>query len=259
MNAKDLFNSLSESAPERAQIVGRNILSQNPNDLAFAEIYLTFCIKNIVSLSNDISDFFINESERTLQHISNTCDMSEEYLQQIDSYSSQINEQENIARENFNSQIFQSNQELIKSIENEFDRLRWVKDDKSILFKIEQLDAQLIKEMLSNEQKDSYNSLVSKISDYVATNSKRKARENNLDALSLFNSALETFNSDKIFKKDKEKLEGLIKKYLCKYDVNTLDSEVALYYNYVYNYIFTKVKDELKFNMVECVVKEKKR
>lgn len=259
MNAKDLFNSLSESAPERAQIVGRNILSQNPNDLAFAEIYLTFCIKNIVSLSKDISDFFINESERTLQHISNTCDMSEEYLQKIDSYSSQINEQENIARENFNSQIFQSNQELIKSIENEFDRLRWVKDDKSILLKIEQLDAQLIKEMLSDEQKDSYNSLVSKISDYVATNSKRKARENNLDALSLFNSALETFNSDKIFKKDKEKLEGLIKKHLCKYDVNTLDSEVALYYNYVYNYIFTKVKDELKFNMVECVVKEKKR
>lgn len=259
MNAKDLFNSLSESAPERAQIVGRNILSQNPSDLTFAEIYLNFCIKNIVSLSKDVSDFFINESERTLQHISNTCDMTEENLQKIDYYSSLINEKENIVLENHNSYVVKSNQELISNIEKEVDNLYRVNDDKPILLKIEQLDSQLIKELLSDEQKNTYNSLVSKIADHVSSETKKKTRKNNIDALASFNSALDTFNSDKIYKKDKDKLEGLVKKHLCKYDVNTLDSEVAMYYNYVYNYIFTKVKDELKFTMIECTVNEKKR
>jgi len=257
MNTKELFETLSVKSPEQAQIVGRNILSQNPHDVDFAEHYLCFCIENIVSHSKSVSDFFVDESERVLQHISEVCEMTEDNLEKISFYSNKITDREQEADDVITREVSIENNQNIQSIEKEYEKLRYAKEKKPQLDEIDRLDSLLVKDMFTDVQQASYDAVIAKITQLVADKAKQDAKERNQKALNAFKTAFETFNSDSAYKKKAPQLETLVKKYLCEYDINTLAPEVVMYYNYVYNYIFSKLKDELKYKMVEFTIQTK--
>mgnify|MGYP003448562056 FL=1 len=63
----------------------------------------------------------------------------------------------------------------------------------------------------------------------------------------------------KKYKKEEAELDLLLRTRLFKYNLSNLDQEVVTYYNFVYNHIFSKVKDDFKFKMVEWAIKYKAR
>lgn len=257
MNEKELFATLLKDEPLKAQVVGKNIITNFPEDFDFIEQYLSFCIENIDSQDIEISQFFISESESTLQFYSEICNMTEESLNKIDSYSASISKRKELLfqkKEKYNDGI------LIK-IEKALEHLNIGKKSQrgDAMKKIKELDSNLQKEYFSESQTICYNNLSDKISQSISKMAKLSAIEQNRKALSSYKEALEMFNAESKYKKDPSLLKTLIKTHFCLYDTNSLDSEVNMYYNYVYNYIFSKVNDEMKYYLVEVTINSKKR
>ena len=255
-----LFRELVKDEPLNAQIVGKNILIHNPSDYSLFLEYFKFCLNTAKSIQDEsICDFLLKEAESSLQRFSESCIVDAAMLQNIRNCSTDYLKTVDEIAERNKKRIISENRVKLKKLEDACKILlkKGKKDD--ILTYITSIDSQIEKELMSDKDKEKYDELSQKVSDFISEDMLKKQRVKSLEALNSFKKAFDEFNANSKYKKEEQELCELLKKYLLGYAVTTLDSEVTIYYNYVYNFIFGKVRDELKYKMVEWAIECQKK
>lgn len=250
-----LFRELAKEDPLKAQIVGKNILYNNPKNEAIFEEYFMFCLKNAESVDDDnICKFLLKEAEQSLQDYSQLCDMNPDTLEKIivhsNNYSSTV---ERISNKN-RDHIIANNKKLLNDLQNLLKKLEEGNNLDELLNDLKVLDSMLDKELFDEEENEIYKSTSTKIADLISVQMKDKQKRIAKEALDSFKFCFDDFCKDKKYKKDEEKLLSLVRSHLFNYDINTLPPEVIMFYNYVRDYIFNNVRDELKYKLVKCSI-----
>ena len=254
-----LFRELAKEEPLKAQIVGKNILYNNPKNEAIFEEYFIFCLKNAEEIDDEnICKFFLKEAEQSLQDYSQQCDMTSETLEKIivhsNNYSSTVDRISNKNRDH----IIANNKKLLKDLQNLLEKLEDGNNLEGILNDLKVLDSMLDKDLFDEKEKEIYKSTSTKIADLISAKMKEEQNRIAKEALDSFKICFDEFCNDKKYKKDEEKLLTLVGSYLFNYDINTLPPEVIMFHNYVRDYIFNNVREELKYKLVKCSIECKK-
>lgn len=155
--------------------------------------------------------------------------------------------------------VYDNNAKLIKEINDLYHSLQQNGKSDSVISKITELDSMIVKEAFDQKMKNAYSRLSHDISSFITQSINTDKKNNSLSALQKYKEAFDMFNEDKKYKKEEAELDLLLRTRLFKYNLSNLDQEVVTYYNFVYNHIFSKVKDDFKFKMVEWAIKYKAR
>lgn len=255
MDAICLFRDLAREDPLKAQIVGKNILCNNPQDETIFEEYVKFCLTSAKAANDEnICRFLLNEAEQAIQDFCQFCKIDLDILEKITSlsrdYSSVI---EDISKKNIN-QIKENNKKLLSELESLFEKLESERKWEETIKELNELDSKFEKDQFEKEQKDLYNLYSTKISDLISKRMKDKQKGDAMQALDDFKECYESFCNDKKMKKDEVKLMPLLTNQLFKHDINSMPPDVVLYYNYVRDYIFNNINEDLKYKFVKCSI-----
>ena len=155
--------------------------------------------------------------------------------------------------------VYDNNAKLITEINDLYLSLQQNGKSDSVISKITELDSMIVKEAFDQKMKNEYSRLSHDISSFITQSIYTEKKNQSLSALQKYKEAFDMFNEDKKYKKEEAELDLLLRTRLFKYNLSNLDQEVVTYYNFVYNHIFSKVKDDFKFKMVEWAIKYKAR
>ena len=255
MEIIQMFRDLAKEDPLKAQIVGKNLLCNNPQDEAIFEEYVMFCLSN-AKLTDDesICRFLLTEAEHAIQDYCQLCKINPAIFEKITSISGEYSSTvEFISEKNLN-QIRENNKTLLSELEGLYKRLKDRYNWDETIKELKELDSKFDKDQFEKEEMDLYNSYSTKIADLISAQMKEKQKEDAMTALKDFQKCYEDFCNDKKMRKEEDKLLPLISNCLFKYDINSLPPDVVLYYNYVRDYIFNNIKDDLKFKFVKCSI-----
>lgn len=263
----ELFERLKDNSIWDAQIVGKNLFCQKPDEETIFNEYFSFCI-SIATWPVEIETrtFFVNEAELALNVFSEKCEIDESKLKTIQDARSklvaasrdinqciqnQVNEQEKSAfgaNNNVLSELSKLKSEILYATEQtQFDE---------VLKKMLNFEERLDKTILDKHQITLYNSLTrdfsTLVSQKMAEFTHNEDTQYNKRAAKSFKKAFELFkeNEDKYKKIDRE-LYGLVSEYLFAFDAKRLFNECLVYYNHVYSYIFNKLDDDGKFRFTQ--------
>ena len=255
MDAICLFRDLAMENPLKAQIVGKNILCNNPQDETIFEEYVKFCLTSAKAANDEsICRFLLNEAEQAIQDFCQFCKIDTDLLEKITSLSKEYSlVVEDISKKNMD-QIKEYNKKLLSELESLYDKLESDNKWEETLKELNELDSKFEKDQFEKEQKDSYNLYSSKISDLISKRMKDKQKSDAIQALDDFKKCYECFCNDKKMKKEEEKLMPLLTNHLFKHDINSMPMDVVLYYNYVRDYIFNNINEDLKYKFIKCSI-----
>lgn len=255
MDAICLFRDFAKKDPLKAQIVGKNILCNNPQDENFFEEYVKFCLTSAKEENDEnICRFLLNEAEQAIQDFCHFCKINPVVLEKITSLSREYTSViEDITNKNIN-QIKENNKKLLFELESIFIKLESQNKWEETIKELKELDTKFEKDQFEKEQKDLYNSYSSKISDLISKRMKEKEKCTAMHALDDFKKCYESFRNDKKMKKEEDKLMPLLTNLLFKHDINSMPPDVVLYFNYVRDYIFSNLNEDLKYKFVKCSI-----
>lgn len=168
----------------------------------------------------------------------------------------EIDNDENKLYEEANRIIEEDNEKYLNEIDEKIDELelRTSTDKKfeRLLSEIKEIDEQINKEFLNEGQKEKYEYLKNDLIEAQEA----KIFKDNKNVIWRYRGVLKDFKADEnryIKKVNVNKLEQLLKP-IFSINKNNLFDETIVYYNYIYQYIFSKVDDELKFEMTKWAV-----
>ena len=129
-----------------------------------------------------------------------------------------------------------------------------------ILAQIGQVDAEIIKNGLTNEQSDTYDALTKDHTDLISSKMRELEYKKNIaynkQAADAFAKAFSQFRNNESKYKNQTQLFSLVSTTLFAYDASRLFNETLIYYNHVYSYIFSKLDDDGKLALtrfsIEC-------
>ena len=159
----------------------------------------------------------------------------------------------NISEEN-EALIIKENQAILEKINTIYGNLVRNGKKEELLKELSILDKSLVKDLFNDADEKMYQSLSDSISRLLAQQKKEEQKKYNKTALDSFKKCYDLFNEDKKYRKEESELKSLLNNYLFKYDTSLLSQEVNIYYNYVFRYIFDKVKEDFKFLIIECSI-----
>ena len=263
----ELFEKLKDNFIWDAQIVGKNLFCQKPNEETIFNEYFSFCIK-IATYPVEIETrtFFINEAELALNVFSEKCNIDESKLKIIQdarselvAVSRKINEDIQSQTEEQGKSSFEANNKVLSELSKLKSEMLHVVgqaqfDD--VLKKMSDLEESLDKTILDKHQTALYNSLTRDFSTLISQKMTEITHcediQYNKRAAKSFKKAFDLFkeNEDKYKKSDRE-LYGLVSGYLFAFDAKRLFNECLVYYNHVYSYIFNKLDDDGKFRFTQ--------
>lgn len=260
MKSIELYNSLKDTDVLKAQVVGKNIFSKEIKNQEFILDYFDFLLRSAVNSDDgDVCDYMLKEAESALQSYSEACEMSNDTLDFIYDCNERMKKAVSQISKNNKQIVFDNNAKLIKEIKDHYSSLQQNGKSDSVISKITELDSMIVKEAFDQKMKNVYARLSHDISSFITQSINFERKNNSLSALQEYKEAFNMFNEDKKYKKEEAELEFLLRTRLFKYNLSNLDQEVLTYYNFVYNHIFSKVKDEFKYKMVEWAIKYKTR
>ena len=241
----ELFEKLKDNFIWDAQIVGKNLFCQKPNEETIFNEYFSFCIK-IATYPVEIETrtFFINEAELALNVFSEKCNIDESKLKIIQDARSELVAVSRKINEDIQSQTdeqgkssFEANNKVLSELSKLKSEMLHVVgqaqfDD--VLKKMSDLEESLDKTILDKHQTALYNSLTRDFSTLIS----QKMTEI-------------THCEDIKYKKSDRELYGLVSGYLFAFDAKRLFNECLVYYNHVYSYIFNKLDDDGKFRFTQ--------
>lgn len=253
--------NIKESDALKAQVVGKNIFYKDITNKVFFIDYFDFLLQSAVKTDDpDVSSYLLKEAESSLQSYSEHCEMSQDSLDFIYDCNERIHKTICSISEENKKVVYDNNANMLKEISDLYRSLREKgKSDSTIINKIKERDSLIVKEAFDSNMERQYLQLSQDISSFITQSVKIEKRHANLVALQAYKEVYDIFNKEKKYKKEKTDLESLLRTKLFGHDLSGLDQEVVAYYNMVYNHIFSKVKDELKYSMVEWAIKYKVR
>ena len=260
MKSIELYNALKKTDVLKAQVVGKNIFSKEIKNQDFFLDYFNFLLLSAVNSDDaEVCDYMLKEAESALQSYSEACEMSKDTLDSIYDCNKWMQDAVRQISKNNQKIVFDNNARLIKEINDLYHSLQQNGKSDSVISKITELDSMIVKEAFDQKMKNEYSRLSLDISSFITQSINTEKKNKSLSALQEFKKAFDMFNEDKKYKKEEAELDFLLRTKLFKYNLSILDQEVVTYYNFVYNHIFSKVKDDFKFKMVEWAIKYKAR
>ena len=174
----ELFEKLKDNFIWDAQIVGKNLFCQKPNEETIFNEYFSFCIK-IATYPVEIETrtFFINEAELALNVFSEKCNIDESKLKIIQDARSELVAVSRKINEDIQSQTdeqgkssFEANNKVLSELSKLKSEMLHVVgqaqfDD--VLKKMSDLEESLDKTILDKHQTALYNSLTNEVRLYV--------------------------------------------------------------------------------------------
>ncbi|NCD09431.1 MAG: hypothetical protein EOL98_08400 [Negativicutes bacterium] len=253
-----------------AHTVGKNLYSKNLESKEMFMKYFDFLLMVAqYPIELETRKYFTSEAETALVFFSENTDIDMEKIDFIKKcretlmdVSNDINNVELKIHSEQNEKALKENNQYIKELvdlkgklfstkqQEEFDRL---------LVDVNKIENLIKKDLLSDEQKELYDSLTRDYSELISKkmlelNQKSNAEYNNI-AVRDFKYVYEEFKENETkYKNSQSQLFALVSKRLFSYDASKLFNESLIYYNHVYSYIFSKLDDDGKFNLTQISI-----
>lgn len=264
-----LFNSYVEKGKiYEALLVGQNLAYKNCNKDNF-EAYWNLLIK----LANETEDFimaskYLDQANAVLAFFAENVTISQEYVDyliekrhEFDQTNLKLTEKLKCKEEEIINSKVKYNDDSLALIEKLAESLLSVSSESEFEKKIEQIrqiDINIEKDYLTQDQKNKYEKLTTKCSQYVA---KKTSEFEHIKNIEYNNAAVEAYERAYNFIKTGNGFDAHqdIIKNVFSFDASRLFSETIIYYNHVYSYIFGKLSDEEKLMFTKVAINLQKK
>lgn len=236
----------------------KNQFGHYPEDRDIFMDYFDFCINSGKESENDGYVEWFQEAETILDIYSEKCEYTQE---NFDFILSCRNNLDNAIKAKFEDEDKQEEAEIASAQKKNEELLKILSDTKvaietvssrsvfdEYISTVEKCETELIKEYFSDEQEATYNVLVKDYSSVVSTAMARVTHNEdvqyNRNAVKSFKDAYDHFKADE---KNQKRVNDEFRKYyrskLFGFEQNRLFPETQQYFNLVYSYIFSKMKE----------------
>lgn len=253
-----------------AHIVGKNFYSKNlGNKVMFIKYFDFLLMVAHYPIEIETRKYFISEAETALVFFSENTDIDMEKVDFIKKcratllqVSNDINNVELKIYSEQNERVLKENNQYIKELVDLKGKLFATKQQEEfdkLLVDVNKIENSINKELLSDEQKELYDSLTKDYSKLISEkmldlNEKNNTKYNNA-AVRDFKYVYKEFKENEAkYKNSQSQLFALVSKRLFSYDVSRLFNESLIYYNHVYSYVFSKLDDDGKFNLTQISI-----
>lgn len=253
---------------EKELLIARNEFCKNAGSEFLFKKYFNLLLKQEKKEPNPSVKYdIIQQADTALSVFCERVELNDEIIQHIDKYHSDIDNcfqelnemsagisdaddsnDSQIARNEINIQSLAKLKEQMSNITSQslFDKC---------LDRLSEIDENIDKESLTREQKKEYDRLTNEfskvVSDKVNLLNFRKEKDYNASALKEIHTVYYAYkNDEKKYNDFNDETKALIKRLFC-FNSSRLTSEVLIYYNQVYSFIFSKLNDEEKFELTE--------
>lgn len=267
-----MFNEYKDAGKiQEALLIGRNMVNKEPGNSECVETYLDFLLMLAEKLPRtDERRGFAEQANLVLSFYEENAELTTDVINDIQIYRNRLNvaitdiaqaEQEEYERKQ--RAVEEDNTAQIKKLYTIKQRLEKVgthAEFDDILQDISAVDAEIVHEKLTAEQKRHYEQLNRSCTDAISTKMRQLEYKDNIDynkkAVNAYNSAFMSFKDNEARYKDKSQLFGLVSTTLFAYDAGRLFNETLIFYNHVYSFIFSKLDDSGKLELtkysIEC-------
>ena len=262
---------IEEYEIEKAIIVGRNIINQNPNDRETINIYLNF----LFDLANalpviDERRSFLEQGRVVVSFVEENAQLDSEFLDWLMTFSqkevdieNKINEDEDRKFNNIVSDIEISNGKLLVRVYELCDLLNEVDSQKefdNLMREFIETDRKIDKDYLTLTDQQQYDELSKKCSETISRKMKELEHIENLEynekaAQSFFAAFKEFSDNEAEYKSNVDNLIGMLNKKFFGFDSDRLFPETVIYYQYIYSRIFDKLSDDGKKKITYASIK----
>lgn len=260
-----------------AMIVAQNEFNRNPESLESFKQYFSFlCELGQTETNLEEREDYIRRAEAALTFYQENAALSETVVNQILEYQTVLDEvAEHLfaeREERYQKAVAAAeadNNVLLKQLFDLLDSIREAKTREEFdraLCQVKSLDDKLDKDIFTQDQIQTYDTLTRAHTDTVSNKMRELERAENIsynnEAVASFYSAFKKFKENEgQYVKNEEKLKELACSFLFPFDTGRLFSETLIYYNHVYGYIFSKLNDDGKLKLtklsVECERKKR--
>lgn len=249
---------------EDKMIVAKNYFCKKSDDVKLFDEYFDLCLSN-VERHPDLTSYLLQEADSTLQLFANTVNIDGQILQHINECSSRLGQSAERVEEEKRVKTIATNKNLLEQLDTrikiELNTIRTKRELDTILKDIDSLDEQLCKDLLSDEQNQSYQALTELLSMRVANImdifNRKKEKQYNKRALESYKKAFETCKEKSKALKKEENLKKFVNEHFTCIDTGRLFPETLIFYNFVYAYIFDKLDNNGKMKITEFMIKFK--
>lgn len=257
-----LRKSVEEYDIEKAIVIGRNLINQDPNDREAVQCYLDFLFELAGTLPViEERREFLNQGKLILSFIEENAKLDPEYLDWLVAYSEKASEIE--------KDIIKSEEEKIKKIVSEIelannkalmkihdlcDSLKLVTTQErfdELMKEFIEIDREIEKDYFTKIDQKQYEQLSKLCSDIISERMQVIERNKNIDynneAITSYKAAYQDFcKSEATYKSNLSSLMYMLKDRLFSFDTNRLFPETIIYYQEIYKHIFDRLSDEGK-------------
>ena len=257
-----LKKSVEEYDIEKAIVIGRNLINQDPNDREAVQCFLDFLFE-LASTLPVIEERreFLNQGKMILSFIEENAKLDSEYLDWIVAYSEKATEIEKdiIKAEDEKikkivSEIEMSNNQALRKIHDLCDSLKLVTTQDrfdELMKEFIEIDREIDKDYFTKLDQKQYEQLSKLCSDTISERMQVIERNKNIDynneAITSYKAAYQDFcKSEAAYKSNLSSLMYMLKDKLFSFDTNRLFPETIIYYQEIYKHIFDRLSDEGK-------------
>lgn len=246
-------------------LLADNLFDKHPENDALFHRYINVLFDYYEVCEN--KEFVLQRMQEVVSIYSEKVNLNKEILTDIRKIEEKVNlkhnefiEKKNYEKKEFLTKIIIQNDDVLDKIVAQVEKLNTVINEKefnTLVQEIKNLDETLKADYFVERQKTKYDKLTKTTTEIIDKKIKYFEHLKKVD----YNK--EAINSyDKVYKIFKEGTgsysDGLIKE-LFMYDPEKLFNETIVYYNHVYNYILSKLKDDDKFAITKlAIICEKK-
>lgn len=252
-----------------ALIIGQNLSARNSGDPEIFKAY-AFVLESVMEAegTSDGKMRYFHQLSSALAAFSESVSMDdtmvgfvmsqEDRLRELFDGIQQLQKQE---EREFVKKKIMANDDVLAKLPDAMEELKRAVDKPSfdaLLRQVQQYDAEIDKEYLTDRQKNLYDSVTqqcSKIVDVKLRAFQRAAdTEYNEQALLAYERVFQFFKTGKIPNNHKDIISGLFE-----FDMSRLFNETLTYYNHVYAYVLSKLDDDGKFRLTKAAIRSETR
>lgn len=257
----ELFEKYRKSESiQNALMVGRNLFNKNPGSVEVFTAYFDFLLylgEKLPALEE--RKFYVDQAGIVLSFFIENVDISDHLVDTVNKCDTKLREIKQQIATVEHKRITDKNQDQIKKLYDLKEELRTVKEQKTFDEKLQiinELDNEIDKDLLSEEQKIHYDSLTKDFSALISEMMRELEYQSNIEynnrAVNSYKEAFDKFQSNENkYKNNMQQLFDLALKSLFAYDAAKLFNETLIYYNHIYSYIFSKLDDNGKFQLTK--------
>lgn len=264
---------IDQGRPGDAFLVLKNKYNRDLTSEENFKDFFNFCLEISKSPEDPCERLtYVDEARTALDQFLKNCIMTEEALELINQSTRKIElgiamatrANEEGLYHGYN-QVTQENQILINQLKEEKEKLEETKDIEEIDYIVEkylEIEEDIYKPFICEKQEEEYDQVSREINQLIREKIDRisyyESISYNKQALESFQQVLLEFKArEEDYLEDFDSLKDLLLDGFFEYEVYELFNETNQYFNYVYHYIFNKLKDEEKVKLTRLIIESR--